>query len=59
MSHKPRCEFGTEIMLSTNEPETHLSHKLRYKFVTQTIMKNNETETYFCLINHVMNHKPC
>ena len=24
MIHKPRCEFGTETMLNTNEPETHL-----------------------------------
>ena len=61
MIHKPRCEFGIETMLNTNEPETHLSHKPHYKFVTQTMMKNNETEAYFCLINHVINlsHKPC
>ena len=24
MIHKPRCEFGTETMLNTNEPERHL-----------------------------------
>ena len=27
LSHKPRCEFGTETMLNTYEPETHLSHE--------------------------------
>ena len=25
LSHKPRYEFGTQTMLSTNEPETCLS----------------------------------
>ena len=34
MIHESRCEFGTETMLNTNEPETHLSHKPRYEFVT-------------------------
>ena len=24
MIHKPHCEFGTETMLNTNEPEIHL-----------------------------------
>ena len=60
LSHKPRCDFGTQTMVNTNEPGTHLSHKLRYKFVTQTMVKNNEPETYFCLINHNLNlsYKP-
>ena len=48
MIHKPRCEFGTETMLNTNEPETHLSHKPRYEFVTQTMLSTNEPGT--CLL---------
>ena len=55
MIHKSGCEYGTETMLNTNEPETHLSHKPRYKSVTQTMMKNNEPETHFCLIKHTIN----
>ena len=34
MIHKPRCKFGTETMLNTNEPETRLSHEPRYEFIT-------------------------
>ena len=33
-------------MLSTNEPETHLSHKLRYEFATQTMPNTYEPETH-------------
>ena len=47
MIHKPRCEFGTEIILNTNEPETHLSQKPRYKFVTQTMMKKMKPKHIF------------
>ena len=61
MIHKPCCEFGTETMLNTNEPATHLSHKSRYIFATQTMMKKNEQEVHFFPINHAINlsHKPC
>ena len=45
MIHKPRCEFGTETMLNTNEPETHLSHK-PHEFVTQTMLNILEPETH-------------
>ena len=51
MIHKPRCKFGTETMLNTNEPETRLSHEPRYEFITQTILNTNEPETY-------LSHKP-
>ena len=49
MIHKPRCEFGTETMLNTYQPETHLSHKPHYKFVKQTMRSTNEPETHSLL----------
>ena len=60
MIHKSGCEYGTETMLSTNEPETHLSRKPRYEFATKTMLNTYQPETH-CLINHVINllNKPC
>ena len=60
MIHKPGSECGTETMVNTNEPETHLSHKPRYQFATKTMLNTYQPETY-CLINHIINlsNKPC
>ena len=51
MIHKGRCEFRTETMLNTNEPETHLPYKPRYKVATQTMLNTYEPETH-------LSHKP-
>ena len=53
MIHKPRCEFGTETILNTNQPETHLSHKPRYKFVKQIMLSTSESETHLLLLKYV------